>query len=70
MDGILHNLTELTPLPPLFRQNYGNRGREGERERERASALWEETDILTKKPGGQFRCLYHVGTRLGKWKIL
>ena len=28
-------------------------------------ALWEETDILTKKPAGQFHCLYHVGTRLG-----
>ena len=27
-------------------------------------ALWEETDILTKKPGGPFRCLCHVGTRL------
>ena len=25
----------------------------------------EETDILTKKPIGQFGCLYHVGTRLG-----
>ena len=29
-----------------------------------AYALWEKAAILTKKPNGKFRCLYHVGTRL------
>ena len=29
-----------------------------------AYALWEKAAILTKKPNGKFRYLYHVGTRL------
>ena len=31
---------------------------------EYTGTLWEEADILTKKPTGRFRCFYHVGTRL------